>query len=214
MSSAAKNSTNYSNKSETIGQITNIIPVMEESFELFKKTTREETKIEKRWVTKTEKIEVPLNYEELYVNDKIIKEAYEEQSSSSNIGKEIGEKFSKIKDTIIHGIHGDEKNEEEQKEENMTRTVNQVPLFESSRRGKHHDNSNINDQETEKTIPIWGEQIVISKKMVKLGEIIIKKSRIVEKKNIDIEIAKEKVSIEYPDGRKEQIVTPKSSSGE
>jgi stress response protein YsnF len=213
MSYTAKNNTSNSNKTETVGQITNIIPVMEESFELFKKTTREETKIEKRWVTKTEKIEVPLNYEELYVNDKIIKEAYEEQSSSSNIGKEIGEKFSKIKDTIIHGIHSDDKNEDEQKEEDLTRDVKQVPLFESSRKGEH-DNSNINDQETEKTIPIWGEQIVISKKMVKLGEILIKKRRVVEKKNIDIEIAKEKISIEYPDGRKEQLVTPKSASGE
>ncbi len=212
MSSAAKNNTSKNNQTETAGQITNIIPVMEESFELFKKTTMEETKIEKRWATKTEKIEVPLNYEELYVNDKIIKEAYEEQSSSGNIGKEIGEKFSKIKDTIIHGIHSDDKNEDEQKEEDLTRDVKQVPLFESSRRGEH-DNSHINE-ETEKTIPIWGEQIVISKKMVKLGEILIKKRRVVEKKNIDIEIAKEKISIEYPDGRKEQLVTPKSSSGE
>ena len=47
-----------------------IIPVIEENFDLSKRTIVQETKIVKRLATKTEKIEVPLIYEEVYVNDK------------------------------------------------------------------------------------------------------------------------------------------------
>ena len=41
--------------------------------------------------------------------------------------------------------------------------------------------------------------------MVKLGEIAIKKSRIVEKRQVNVEVRKEKVTVKYPDGKKEEI---------
>ena len=41
--------------------------------------------------------------------------------------------------------------------------------------------------------------------MVKLGEIVIKKSRISEKRNVDVEVRKEKITVKYPDGKKQEI---------
>ena len=41
--------------------------------------------------------------------------------------------------------------------------------------------------------------------MVKLGEIVVKKSRISEKRKLDIEVRKEKVTVKYPDGKKEEF---------
>jgi stress response protein YsnF len=59
--------------------------------------------------------------------------------------------------------------------------------------------------ETEKIVPIWGEEIIVQKRSVKLGEIVVRKRRIIESKKIDIDIKKEKVLVEYPDGRKEEL---------
>ena len=66
-------------------------------------------------------------------------------------------------------------------------------------------NNNNSFEEEEQIIPIWGEQVIIDKKMVKLGEITIKKSRIVEKRHVNVEVRKEKVTVKYPDGKKEEF---------
>ena len=49
------------------------IPIVEEKFSIDKKTVSEDVKIEKRWVTKTKILKVPITYEELYLNDKKVK---------------------------------------------------------------------------------------------------------------------------------------------
>ena len=69
----------------------------------------------------------------------------------------------------------------------------------------NNNNNNNNDSQEEQIIPIWGEQIIIDKKIVKLGEIVIKKSRISEKRNVDVEVRKEKITVKYPDGKKQEI---------
>ena len=53
-------------------------------------------------------------------------------------------------------------------------------------------------------MPIWGEEIIVQKRRVKLGEIVIRKRRIIESKKIDIDIKREKVIVEYSDGLKEE----------
>ncbi|CAN5817415.1 hypothetical protein BH23THE1_BH23THE1_22750 [soil metagenome] len=68
-----------------------------------------------------------------------------------------------------------------------------------------NNNNNNNNDEEEQIIPIWGEQIIIDKKMVKLGEIVVKKSKISEKRNVDVEVNREKVTVKYPDGKKQEI---------
>ena len=63
------------------------------------------------------------------------------------------------------------------------------------------------NNKTEKIVPIWGEEIIVQKRKVKLGEIVIRKRRIIESKKIDIDIKIEKVIVEYPNGRKEELET-------
>lgn len=61
---------NNSNISNPTIETVQIIPIIEENFNLTKKTVTHEAKITKRMAIKTEKIEVPIAYEEVYVNNK------------------------------------------------------------------------------------------------------------------------------------------------
>jgi stress response protein YsnF len=216
------NNTDYSSNNNDNNKSTNspsslsaesvkVIPVVEENFDLLKKTIIQETKIVKRPATKTEKIEVPITYEEVYVNDKKLN-IYEKGEGEGIL--------SKLKGTIADSITADDSNIEyrypnpsstSDLSADISRSQNQyhdynydtegelVPLIEEQEKN-----------ETEKIVPIWGEEIIVSKRKVKLGEIIIRKRRIIENKKIDVDIRKEKIIVEYPSGIKEQL-TAKSS---
>ncbi|HZD82849.1 MAG TPA: DUF2382 domain-containing protein, partial [Nitrososphaeraceae archaeon] len=54
-----------------------IIPVLEEEYSISKETTVKEARIEKRWVTKTKTVKVPITYEEVYINGKKMRLAEE-----------------------------------------------------------------------------------------------------------------------------------------
>src|SRR5919201_787862 len=54
-----------------------IVPVLEEDYSISKETTVKEAKIEKRLVTKTKTIKIPIVYEELYINGKKLKSVEE-----------------------------------------------------------------------------------------------------------------------------------------
>jgi stress response protein YsnF len=54
-------------------------------------------------------------------------------------------------------------------------------------------------------IPLYAEEITVSKKMVKVGEIVLSKRRIVETENVDVDTIKERINVEHADGRKEKI---------
>ena len=216
------NNTDYSSNNNDNNKSTNspsslsaesvkVIPVVEENFDLLKKTIIQETKIVKRQATKTEKIEVPITYEEVYVNDKKLK-IYE---------KEEGEGIlSKLKGTIAHSITADDSNIE-YRYPNPSSTSD-LSADNSRSQNQYHDYNYDTEgelvpliegqekNETEKIVPIWGEEIIVSKRKVKLGEIIIRKRRIIENKKIDVDIRKEKIIVEYPNGIKEQL-TAKSS---
>jgi uncharacterized protein (TIGR02271 family) len=62
-------------------------------------------------------------------------------------------------------------------------------------------------KENQRVIPLWGEQIKINKKMVRLEDLVITKRKVSENKKIDIDTKKEKVTIRYPDGSKKQLTT-------
>lgn len=164
------------------------IPVNEERFSISKNTVSEDVKIEKRWISATRKVEIPVPYEEVYVNDKVVK--LFDEKDDDNI-------LSKLKDKILDSIDRD-KNKQQQttisQQQNEPRGE-LIPLFDD----------NDNNQITEKVIPILGEEIVVSRRTVKIGEIVIKKRRVTDNKKIQIEIKKEKVMLEYPDGTTEQI---------
>ena len=185
-------------------EIEKVIPVVEEDFDLIKKTVIHETSIVKRMATKTEKIEVPIKYEEVYVNNKKLR-VYDKEEEGI---------FSKIKDTISHSVSASD----DDKIEYHFPPSN--PSKRSHGNSKDDQNSNYNmrgevialiegqeNNKNEKIVPIWGEEIIVQKRKVKLGEIVIQKRRIIESKKIDIDIKREKVIVEYPDGRKEELET-------
>jgi stress response protein YsnF len=175
------------------GQDTAAIPVNEERFSISKNTVSEDIKIEKRWISATRKVEVPVPYEEVYVNDKVVK--LFDEKDDDNI-------LSKLKDKILDTIDRD-KNKQQQQQQTISQQQQQqnepggelIPLFDDK------DNNQI----TEKVIPILGEEVVVSRRTVKIGEIVIKKRRVTDNKKIQIDIKKEKVMLEYPDGTTEQI---------
>ena len=185
-----------------------IIPIVEENCNLTKRTVVHETKIVKRMAIKTEKIEVPIAYEEVYVNNKKLR-IYDKEEEGL---------LSKIKDTIAHRVStSDDDNIEyhylplSSEYSNSSSKPDQVQeYYDSNYNTKGEAVVLIEGQEkneTEKIVPIWGEEIIVRKRKVKLGEIVIRKRRIIESRRIDVDIKKEKVLVEYPDGRKEELKT-------
>lgn len=212
------------------------IPIYHEEFDVTKEVTETKLYLEKRWIKSTKKIEIPINYEEMFINGK------EFDSYSHN---ELVEIFSKVKEKISEVFHptqtegeenqpgkienGDSRHypddleiklRKDEDEQTTKATMSQTekedsqskkrPLLPNSELRTNDSQiqvseNNNNDSEGEQIIPIWGEQIIIDKEMVKLGEIVIKKSRISEKRQVGVEVKKEKITVKYPDGRKQEI---------
>lgn len=214
------------------------IPIYEEEFDVTKEFTKTQLYLEKRWIKSTKKIEIPVNYEEMFINGK------EFDSYSHN---ELVEIFSKVKEKVSEVFlpshtEGDSKQSDKrenrdnrhypndvditlQKDDettkvNMSQIENKAGNTEKKRlllpnsvasttnsqiQVSSNNNDINNNEEEEQIIPIWGEQIILDKKMVKLGEIVIKKSKITEKRKVDVEVRKEKITIKHPDGKKEDI---------
>ena len=217
-----KNTTDYSDEKDNVFssmqndhliETAEIIPVVEEDFNLSKKTTIQQVRIVKRLATRTEKIEVPISYEELYVNNKKLK-IYEKEEEGI---------FSKLKGTIAHGITTEDNSIEYRHADSSRNVVGSSSSSQthdenlmSDDQGVHNHDDDMDDRaiplmegqeknETDKTVPIWGEEILVTKRKVKLGEIVIKKRVIRENKQVDIDIRKEKITIEYPNGVKDEL---------
>ena len=148
------------------------IPVVEEKPAISKQSVASNTIIEKRWVTKTELVRVPVTYEEIYVNGKPL---------SRGVG---------ILSELKNALSG--KNETAKKSKDMEPNGEFVPM---------------STKEEEKVIPLFGEKIIITKKMAKLNELVIRKRRIVEKKKIRVNVTKESVKIKHSNGKIEKLST-------
>ena len=88
-----------------------------------------------------------------------------------------------------------------------------LSLFDEEENTNHSipkDNNNNNNEMinevSQKVIPLFAEKIIISKRKVKVGEIIINKRKVTEDKKINFEIMREKITLNYADGRKENII--------
>ena len=198
-----------------------VIPVLEEKYTISKNTVLEDIKIEKKWITHNEKIQVPVSYEKLFVNDKEL-DAY----SKENI-------FTQIKDKILDFVYVEgstkenkienEANEEidQQEQEKLldkyhhTKNEKEIDKVNGEKVSLSYDekanftndknNNTIQNDDTQKAIPLYAEEIIITKRKVKVGEIIITKRKLTEVKKIDLDIVKEKVTVDYGNGRKENI---------
>jgi stress response protein YsnF len=172
-----------------------IVPVLEEDYSISKQTSIKEAKIEKRAVTKTKSVKVPITYEELYINGKKLKSVEDSQILSA----------LKDKITSLSG-RGNADTSVEQSVSKRNKIENRgelVPLLSTS--DEEEAGNSETQREREKVIPLYEEQFEIIKKTVKVAEIVITKRRVTEKKIIDIDIRGEEVTIKYPDGRSEKI---------
>jgi stress response protein YsnF len=153
------------------------VPVIGEKFTVSKKPVASDMVIEKRWVTKNEIIEVPITYEEIYVNGKLM--ATGSSGFLSSVKKALGGSKSDTTTSYYDSKSKDARSSGE---------------F-----------APISGTETEKVIPLYGEHITINKKMVKLNDVVIRKKRKTETRKIKVDLRKEIVKAHYPDGRIEQL---------
>jgi stress response protein YsnF len=197
-----------------------VIPVIAEDYSLSKKTLSEEINIEKRWAEHDE-IKIPVRYEKVFVNDKEI-DVYSKQGTISQIKEKISDLVQSNKENETEEEKEDTKNQNDNKEiENKKREVREeeelqlkgeiVPLFDNQQNEYNTIHSNSTNKEeltknkNQALIPIYAEEITISKKLVKVGEILLSKRRVIEEENVNVDTTKERISVEHPDGRKENL---------
>lgn len=197
-----------------------VIPVIAEDYSLSKKTLSEEINIEKRWVEHDE-IKIPVRYEKVFVNDKEI-DVYSKQGTISQIKEKISDlvqsnkeetetKKEEKEDTKNQndkkGIENKKRGAEDEEELQLKGEI--VPLFDNQQNEDNniHDSNNkeLTKNERQALIPIYAEEITISKKLVKVGEILLSKRRVIEEENVNVDTTKERISVEHPDGRKEKL---------
>jgi stress response protein YsnF len=61
------------------------------------------------------------------------------------------------------------------------------------------------DGATEKIIPLYGEQVSVSKKMAHTNDIAIRKQKVTEVKHVRVSSVSEAVKAKYPSGRVEKL---------
>ena len=149
-----------------------VIPVLAEKFYTSTKNQTEEVIIEKRWTTRKEKIEVPVRSEELFINDKEITHY------------STGARLNEIKEKILEVVY-------ENKKPGTKIEGEIIPLLDVNEDGGEA-------KETKKVIPIYAEQILVSKKLVQIGEVVISKRSVTENRDIRIDTLREEVTIEEP----------------
>ncbi len=195
-----------------------VIPVVGEKYSFSKEILSEDVSIEKRWIEKDE-IKIPVRYEKVFVNDKEI-DVYSKQGIISQIKEKISDlvQFDDEDGKTKENEDDDKKQKDNKDIENQKRKELQlegesVPLFdnqqiENSNGQLSQDNNNkdiTNNNKYQTLIPLYAEEITVSKKMVKVGEIVISKRRVVEMENVDVDTIKERINVEHADGRKEKI---------
>ena len=194
------------------GQQQFVIPVIEERYNLSKKILSEDVKIEKRWVMHDEKIHLPIAYEKIFVDDKEL-DSYSKEDILTQIKDKIIN-FQYIGESDDNEIKiekekkEDIKRQQKEKDRQQVRVKeDEISLFDEDKTNSTSSTSNneiLNDK-TQKVIPLYAEQLVITKKKVKIGEIVIRKNKVIEDKKVHLDIAKERVTIEYPNGKKERL---------
>ena len=171
-----------------------VIPLKEERFSISKETVMENVKIEKRWTAKSKKVDVPLLNEEIYVNGRRLK--YYDKLFGSDV-------LSKVKARLKEGLDSAANDMKEMgysivEAHESKREI--IPIFECGNNNNSENDKDDKDdnEEIEKIIPIFGEKIVITKRRVKVGELVIKKNRVTINNKIKINIKKEEAIVKNP----------------
>jgi stress response protein YsnF len=190
-----------------------VIPIIEEKYNLSKKTLVEDVKIEKKWVIHDEKIHVPIAYEKIFVDDKELDSYSKEDILTQIKDKIINFQYIGESDEDENKIEKEKKDDikRQQKEEERQQVrvkEDEISLFDGEEKTDSTSppsHNEVPNDKTQKVIPLYAEQLVITKKKVKIGEIVIRKNKIIEDKKVNVDIEKERVTIEYPNGKKERL---------
>ncbi len=182
------------------------IPLYNENFDVTKKEENGHLYIEKKWITSKKKIEIPVQHEELFINGKDL-DSFDE--------KEVVEILSRIKGKLSEVFI----NEKTELEKEAKRNANEGKI--NIVNAKHASHITKQDIITEKTVPIsdssgststdpykielWGEEVIVNKRMVKLGEIHLRKYEVLENRKIDVEVKREKLILKFPGNHREEI---------
>lgn len=215
-------------------EIAKTIPLFAENFDVTKKTEETQLVLAKKWVNSTKKIEIPIKYEEILINGKEFDHYSEKEIKEilSKIKDKITHVFSHAEDKENGKEGGGGGNPNSSSSSSPTASPSDIEIREYS--GQSPDVEATTDQSSatygrkpvplsvdggngdsvpyeEKgdnsiAIPLWGEEIVINKRMVKLGEIVVRKYEGTEKRKFDVDVKTEKLTIKYPDKRKEEII--------
>jgi stress response protein YsnF len=166
-----------------------VVPVVANKYSISKKITTQNFIIEKRWVTGTAKIEVPMKYEEVYVN-----------------GKKLGSKDG-LESIIssVKGIIGGDGGKKAESDQKAVRKKKEAPKGELAPLSEGSSN-------TQEVLPLLGEEILIRKRIRRVGEAVITKRKVTENIRIPLTTGSEKVIIRYPDGTETDITSRNTSS--
>ena len=203
INSFAATATNIQEANKVHNQQEFVIPVLEEKYTISKNTVLEDVKIEKKWIAHNEKIQVPVSYEKLFVNDKEL-DTYSKENIFTQIKDKIldfGYVEGSTKENKIENEANEEINQQEQEkllDKYHHTNGEKVSLFDDEKANFTNDQNNdtIQNDNTQKVIPLYAEEIIITKRKVKVGEIIITKRKLTEVKKIDLDIVKEKVTVD------------------
>jgi stress response protein YsnF len=154
-----------------LGSESLVIPIIQQKSTSETKIYTEDIAIEKRKVERKKSIEVKVAYDEIFVNGK-------------EIGSSIGDTFKEIKDKILDIVTFDHDRDEKELEK-IKRDM--IPLLE-------------NNSEIEKVIPLYAEQIVVSKRTVKVGDLVIRKRKVTDKHKVGIDQITEQLTVQNPTG--------------
>jgi len=158
-----------SRTTSNIGSQPLVIPILEQRSSSETKTYTEEVLIERRKVERKKNIEVKVAYDEIFVNGK-------------EIGSSMGDTFREIKDKILEMVSFDHDRDEKELEKIKG---DMIPLLE-------------NNSETEKIIPLYAEQLVVSKRTVKVAELIIRKRKMTETRKVGVDLITEQLTVRNP----------------
>ncbi|MEP6577004.1 MAG: hypothetical protein ABJB85_11305 [Nitrososphaerota archaeon] len=149
-----------------------VIPILEQRVSTETKNYTEAITIEKRQVERKKSVELNVNYDEIFVNGK-------------QVGTTVVDTFKDIKEKILDIVSFD-KNKEDK--EPGDAGGEKIPLLGDG-------------TEMETVIPLYAEEVVISKRRVKVAELIIHKRKITKTTKVDTGRVVEELTIQNPTGR-------------
>jgi stress response protein YsnF len=151
------------------------IPVIDEKYSVSKRVRTKDFIVEKRWVTKTVSVPVSVKYEEIFVD-----------------GKRFGSGLENMLSSLKGAVSKETDTQRTRKRKAKLERGQSVPL-------------SSNDVKLKEILPLYGEEVIINKRMRQVGEAVIAKRKVTERKKVSINVKGERIIARHPDGTEEYI---------